>query len=71
MGRAALSIPRFEYPLAAHEGRVERAVFTLRAATAEGHTVAAVMVYLKAKGCSDAEITEALLRANFLPIFMP
>lgn len=57
--------PQFEHPLSSSEGRIERAVFTLREATSSGHTVGQVIQFLQMKGCNDDEIAAAVMMAAY------
>lgn len=59
-----MSKPDFKHPVSTSEGRVERAVWTLRDGERQGFLVAAVMEYLSRKGCTETEILEALNQAS-------
>jgi hypothetical protein len=57
-------VPSFKHPLDSHEGRIERAVWTLQDGERLKIQVADTIGFLKRKGCTDEEITEALNQAS-------
>lgn len=52
--------PTFKHAASTSEGRIERAVFFLKLGETKGVPVANTMAYLKGRGCTDTEVTEAL-----------
>lgn len=59
-----MNIPSFRHPDTTREGRIERAVWTLLEGERLKVPVASSMSFLQKKGCSAAEVLEALNTAS-------
>lgn len=64
MNNTTSTKPKFNHPLSTHEGRIERAIWTLCDGEKRGIQVAVVIDFLKKKGCTDDEVAEALNAAS-------
>ena len=63
LGAFKVQPPKWRHPMDTSDGRVERATWALREAQAHGKAVADTLAYLETKGCTGAEIMDAMNQA--------